>query len=210
MQKLAHRRQLEEYHEASRSNTSSGTVSPSSSQSPSPYPKSPKTPQTQKNDGSLAPVQVIVIRDEGSTSSHGHGGLRLLSPKSLPAALIDETSRSTSTSPSSSRSPAPSAIRLPPGYLEGSIKFAEDDSRSDREDRTGEDRTRDVKVTDPGGSSQEDHGVEEGAYLRSKLWWLGMLLITVGEGGNFLSYGFAPASVVAPLGTVVRCSLFLV
>lgn len=30
-----------------------------------------------------------------------------------------------------------------------------------------------------------------------------MVLIAVGEGGNFLSYGFAPASVVAPLGTVV-------
>jgi hypothetical protein len=49
--------------------------------------------------------------------------------------------------------------------------------------------------------------VEEGAYLRSKLWWLGLLLISVGEGGNFLSYGFAPASVVAPLGTVVRLPL---
>lgn len=48
-----------------------------------------------------------------------------------------------------------------------------------------------------------DEQVEEGQYLRSKLWWLGQLLITVGEGGNFVSYGFAPASVVAPLGTVV-------
>jgi hypothetical protein len=45
--------------------------------------------------------------------------------------------------------------------------------------------------------------VEEGQYLKSKLWWLGLSLIAVGEGGNFLSYGFAPASVVAPLGTVV-------
>ena len=45
--------------------------------------------------------------------------------------------------------------------------------------------------------------MEEGAYLKSKLWWLGLALIAIGEGGNFLSYGFAPASVVAPLGTVV-------
>lgn len=50
---------------------------------------------------------------------------------------------------------------------------------------------------------KEDHGVEEGAYLRSKLWWIGLLMISIGEGGNFLSYAFAPASVVAPLGTVV-------
>ena len=79
------------------------------------------------------------------------------------------------------------------------------------------------------GSHEEDHAedkdeedlqVEEGMYLKSKLWWLGLGLIAIGEGGNFLSYGFvsflvriccglslylqAPASVVAPLGTVVR------
>lgn len=33
--------------------------------------------------------------------------------------------------------------------------------------------------------------------------WLGFLLMNVGETGNFISYAFAPASVVAPLGTVV-------
>ncbi|KAH6915233.1 magnesium transporter NIPA-domain-containing protein [Coprinopsis sp. MPI-PUGE-AT-0042] len=41
----------------------------------------------------------------------------------------------------------------------------------------------------------------EGLYLKSKLWWLGFLLMNVGEVGNFISYAFAPASVVAPLGT---------
>lgn len=50
---------------------------------------------------------------------------------------------------------------------------------------------------------EEDSGVEEGAYLKSKLWWIGLAMISIGEGGNFLSYAFAPASVVAPLGTVV-------
>lgn len=42
----------------------------------------------------------------------------------------------------------------------------------------------------------------ESDYLRSKLWWLGFLLMNVGEIGNFLSYAYAPASLVAPLGTV--------
>jgi len=32
--------------------------------------------------------------------------------------------------------------------------------------------------------------------------WLGFLLMNVGETGNFISYAWAPASVVAPLGTV--------
>ncbi|ODN84918.1 hypothetical protein, variant [Cryptococcus amylolentus CBS 6039] len=51
-------------------------------------------------------------------------------------------------------------------------------------------------------SGQRLGEVQEGQYLKSRLWWAGMVLIAVGEGGNFLSYGFAPASVVAPLGTV--------
>ena len=54
-----------------------------------------------------------------------------------------------------------------------------------------------------GVDENENNGVEEGAYLKSKLWWIGLLMISIGEGGNFLSYAFAPASVVAPLGTVV-------
>lgn len=41
----------------------------------------------------------------------------------------------------------------------------------------------------------------ESDYLKSKLWWTGFLLMNVGELGNFISYAFAPASVVAPLGT---------
>jgi len=69
-------------------------------------------------------------------------------------------------------------------------------------------------------------------YLHSKSWWLGMLLMVVGrfeyystvvskarhlltvfnlaissgEIGNFIAYAFAPASVVAPLGTVALIS----
>lgn len=43
-------------------------------------------------------------------------------------------------------------------------------------------------------------------FLRSRLWWLGLGLMTLGELGNFLSYGFAPASLVAPLGAVALLS----
>ena len=39
--------------------------------------------------------------------------------------------------------------------------------------------------------------------------WLGFLLMNVGETGNFISYAFAPASVVAPLGTVIDFCLQL-
>ncbi|KAH7100656.1 DUF803-domain-containing protein, partial [Auriculariales sp. MPI-PUGE-AT-0066] len=40
----------------------------------------------------------------------------------------------------------------------------------------------------------------ESDYLRSRLWWSAFLLMNIGEFGNFLSYAYAPASVIAPLG----------
>lgn len=43
-------------------------------------------------------------------------------------------------------------------------------------------------------------------YLRSPYWWCGIVLMTVGEAGNFLAYGFAPASIVSPLGVVALVS----
>ncbi|KAI0200470.1 DUF803-domain-containing protein [Astrocystis sublimbata] len=43
-------------------------------------------------------------------------------------------------------------------------------------------------------------------YLKSPYWWLGQVLMTVGEMGNFLAYGFAPASIVSPLGVVALVS----
>ncbi|KAK2466361.1 hypothetical protein APHAL10511_002003 [Amanita phalloides] len=46
----------------------------------------------------------------------------------------------------------------------------------------------------------------ESRYLKSKLWWFGFLLMNVGEAGNFISYAYAPASVVAPLGTFALMS----
>ena len=43
-------------------------------------------------------------------------------------------------------------------------------------------------------------------YLRSPYWWGGIILMTIGEAGNFLAYGFAPASIVSPLGVVALVS----
>jgi len=53
--------------------------------------------------------------------------------------------------------------------------------------------------------SDEDHD-EDSNYLRSPYWWGGIFLMTVGEAGNFLAYGFAPASIVSPLGVVALIS----
>lgn len=52
----------------------------------------------------------------------------------------------------------------------------------------------------------EDQKKATSNYLRSPYWWLGQILITLGEMGNFLAYGFAPASIVSPLGVVALIS----
>ena len=52
-----------------------------------------------------------------------------------------------------------------------------------------------------GGDADEQKSLcAPGSYLRSGTWWIGILLMIAGETGNFVAYGFAPASVVAPLG----------
>jgi hypothetical protein len=63
------------------------------------------------------------------------------------------------------------------------------------------------------GDSRWSENSDDGAatqnstnYLKSPYWWLGQILITVGEMGNFLAYGFAPASIVSPLGVVALVS----
>ncbi|KAF9918047.1 hypothetical protein BX616_010448 [Lobosporangium transversale] len=47
------------------------------------------------------------------------------------------------------------------------------------------------------------------AYLRSILWWTGMVMMIVGEICNFIAYSFAPALIVTPLGalSVVVCAV---
>ncbi|CAG8481996.1 11201_t:CDS:2 [Dentiscutata heterogama] len=59
--------------------------------------------------------------------------------------------------------------------------------------------TPDSYVPDP-----DDYGNIN--YLHSKAWWAGLFLMIIGELGNFIAYAFAPASVIAPLGTVALIS----
>lgn len=60
--------------------------------------------------------------------------------------------------------------------------------------------------------AQAHHGTHElnTDYLRSPYWWFGAVIMTVGETGNFIAYGFAPVSIVSPLGIVTiisNCSI---
>lgn len=65
-------------------------------------------------------------------------------------------------------------------------------------------RSRDSQWTECSG---DDEGAKvASSYLQEPYWWLGQVLIIVGEMGNFLAYGFAPASIVSPLGVVALVS----
>lgn len=59
-------------------------------------------------------------------------------------------------------------------------------------------------------SSSEDEQSGRKNYLASPWWWLGITLMIIGECGNFLAYGFAPASIVSPLGVVALISNCLI
>ncbi|XP_008146737.2 NIPA-like protein 2 [Eptesicus fuscus] len=47
---------------------------------------------------------------------------------------------------------------------------------------------------------QSVHREHARPFFRSLLWWGGALLMALGEAGNFAAYGFAPVTLVAPLG----------
>lgn len=61
-------------------------------------------------------------------------------------------------------------------------------------------------TTDVENGGDDEQGKAATTYLKSPYWWLGQILITLGEMGNFLAYGFAPASIVSPLGVVALIS----
>lgn len=56
------------------------------------------------------------------------------------------------------------------------------------------------------GDKRRHHTSRRKSYLRSPYWWVGIVLMCLGEVGNFLAYGFAPASIVSPLGVVAMIS----
>ncbi|OLN81584.1 putative magnesium transporter NIPA7 [Colletotrichum chlorophyti] len=63
-------------------------------------------------------------------------------------------------------------------------------------------RSEDSAASDYSGDDEK----APSTYLQSPYWWAGQILISLGEMGNFLAYGFAPASIVSPLGVVALIS----
>ncbi|KAK8169878.1 magnesium transporter NIPA-domain-containing protein, partial [Phyllosticta citrichinensis] len=79
-----------------------------------------------------------------------------------------------------------------------------DRSSIDQDSASGEGGESDSSLEDQAEALR--HPKKKASYLSSPYWWLGIVLMTVGEAGNFLAYGFAPASIVSPLGVVALIS----
>ena len=88
------------------------------------------------------------------------------------------------------------------------LRYSDDDDHHEHADPRGSSETDPLAQSFRSDDSADDHPKPEvsSTYLKDPYWWLGQVLITVGESGNFLAYGFAPASIVSPLGVVALVS----
>ncbi|KAL1872775.1 hypothetical protein VTK73DRAFT_1325 [Phialemonium thermophilum] len=83
---------------------------------------------------------------------------------------------------------------------------AEDEYDDVPDARESDPLAQSFQSTDSRSSDDGEQPRVASTYLKDPYWWLGQVLITVGEMGNFLAYGFAPASIVSPLGVVALIS----
>ena len=91
-------------------------------------------------------------------------------------------------------------------YSDGPHDHDEDDERSHLLGRSHQTASEDT-LTPAEKIPAED---ERKSYLQSPYWWAGIIMMTIGEAGNFIAYGFAPASIVSPLGVVALVSNCLI
>ncbi|KAF2484520.1 magnesium transporter NIPA-domain-containing protein, partial [Neohortaea acidophila] len=71
-------------------------------------------------------------------------------------------------------------------------------------------KSKQAESSDSDDEDGSDASTKNKSYLKSPIWWAGIAMMTVGETGNFLAYGFAPASIVSPLGVVALVSNCLI
>lgn len=93
---------------------------------------------------------------------------------------------------------------------EGTGDFVERGTDARNEGSTADDALGQSALSDrtvrPGEEDNDRQLLRRKSYLGSPYWWAGIVLMCLGEGGNFLAYGFAPASIVSPLGVVAMIS----
>ncbi|PWY85839.1 DUF803-domain-containing protein [Aspergillus sclerotioniger CBS 115572] len=97
-----------------------------------------------------------------------------------------------------SPSSEPEHYEEPRGHSGRNGRYRDDDTDS-------QDHMQDSMISDRTARPGSDR-LRRKSYLRSPYWWAGIVLMSLGEVGNFMAYGFAPASIVSPLGVVALIS----
>ena len=85
-------------------------------------------------------------------------------------------------------------------------KDAAPKARNKGPDRDGSTHSRSSSESTLKPSEKSSYQDDRKSYLKSPYWWAGIILMICGEAGNFIAYGFAPASIVSPLGVVALVS----
>lgn len=94
--------------------------------------------------------------------------------------------------------------RSPAQYRDSDQNDFESYRDEDGLDTEGRNASSSSRATSTGSKDGADGNRK--SYLKSPYWWAGIVLMVVGEMGNFMAYGFAPASIVSPLGVVALIS----
>ncbi|KAJ5926980.1 hypothetical protein N7516_008753 [Penicillium verrucosum] len=94
--------------------------------------------------------------------------------------------------------------RSPAQYRDSDHNDFESYRDEDVVDTEGRNTSSSSRATSTGSKDGADGNRK--SYLKSPYWWVGIVLMVVGEMGNFMAYGFAPASIVSPLGVVALIS----
>ncbi|THC93130.1 hypothetical protein EYZ11_007373 [Aspergillus tanneri] len=97
-------------------------------------------------------------------------------------------------------SPNPNSMYHDQPHIDVGTDDEVEDNARDSHDQMRESFSSDMTMR-PG-----DKDLRRKSYLRSPYWWVGIILMCLGEIGNFMAYGFAPASIVSPLGVVALIS----
>ncbi|KAJ7368123.1 DUF803-domain-containing protein [Mycena albidolilacea] len=185
LQKLAHKRVEAEKVERRQSTPASTNGTPQNAISEAEEYSEPENGSEPLENVPLAPAAVLRVVNYGSTSGPSSGTnlseheMSVPPKKTLLANLFRSKRRREANGIASERT----------SLIPVDVITAEQVNGLQQPKRKPED--------EPEGSDDWN----ESDYLKSKLWWLGFALMNLGECGNFISYAWAPASVVAPLGT---------
>ncbi|KAE8270102.1 hypothetical protein A4X09_0g2221 [Tilletia walkeri] len=159
---------------------------------------SSSSPNRTSQPGSPSPAPRSKLTDEASHSLSAQ-------PQSQPQSQSQERSGSSTEVDSTPSPPSQSKSKLLDVEYETHQPTTEDDD-DDGDDDESQPLLLSRRSSHQAPSSTNPRPGPNTKFLRSRLWWCGIGLMTLGEAGNFISYGFAPASLVAPLGAVALLS----